>query len=109
MLHNATLNTLRKFNVQLKKEIAAGEDNEDEWSTSSHEQQVLNLKKRWKKFIHLLIGYKRSQDEAAKNKQAVRELKAQLAQLKESEKTPEEKIKEIEATILAMEGGEASE
>lgn len=102
LLHNASVSTLRSLHSQLKNEIAKTEADEDEWTTSSYQQQQLSLKKKWKEFIHLVIGWKKAEQEKADNRAAVKNMKAKLAELKESTKTPEEQIKELEDSIAAM-------
>lgn len=109
MLHHASISTLKSLYNQLKKEISAAEDTEDDWTSSSYEQSQLALKKRWKQFIHLVIGYKKAEAEKAENRAAVKQMKAKLTELKESNKTPEEKIKELEASIAEMEGDDSDD
>ncbi len=108
ILHNASMSTLKALHNQLKIEISKAEVEEDEWTSGKYEQSQLNMKKDWKEFLHLVIGYKKFQSEKASNRAAVREMKAKLAELKESNRTPEEKIKDLEASIAEM-GDEDSE
>lgn len=109
VLQNTSMSTLKSLFTQLKTEVTKAEANEDDWTSSSYEQTQLNLKKDWKDFLHLVIGYKRLQSEKANNRAAVREMKAKLTELKESNKTPEERIKELEESIANMGEDESEE
>ena len=52
--------------------------------------------KEQKELVNLIIGYKRYKQEIADNKANKEALLEQLNTLKESQKTPEDKIKELE-------------
>jgi chromosome segregation ATPase len=104
LLQNTAINTLKSIHSQLKSEIDKEEKNTDEWTTSEHQQRVLNLKKKWGEFIHLMIGYKRAEQEAAENAKNLRQWTSELAQLKEDTKSPQDRIKEMEDKIKLAEG-----
>lgn len=106
LLHNASSSTLKSLYNQLKNEITKAEENEDEWTSSDYEQRQLSSKKEWKKFLYLLIGYRKYLTEKAKNSEALRQMKAKLAELKESNKSPEDQMKELQDAIARMEGSE---
>ena len=104
MLHSTSLSTLKSLRTQLKKEISASESEEDEWSASTSEQKQLAMKKDWARYIHLVIGYLRSEAEKAKNADAVSKIDKQIAELEEANKTPEDKIKELQAKKAELSG-----
>ena len=52
--------------------------------------------------VNLIIGYKRWQDEQESIKQARKLLLEELDDLKESQKTPEDKIKELEDKLANL-------
>lgn len=102
LIHNTQINTLTRYHANIKKEVAEIEAM-DEWSLSDYQQtKAKNLKKN-QELIFLLIGYKRYQEEIAANKAKLAELKSTYAQLKEDTKTPEDRMKEIEAQMAALE------
>lgn len=107
-LHNTSVNTLKSIHTQLKAEVSKKEESADEWTSSEHDQRQISLKKKWIEFIYLMIGYKRSEEEKARNSKELRELKKQLAELKESTLKPEDKIKAIEDKIAEMGGTSTS-
>lgn len=56
----------------------------------------------YKELVNLVIGYKRYRTEVEENTQKKAELTAKLKAIKESQKSPEDKIKELEAELSAM-------
>jgi chromosome segregation ATPase len=103
-LHNTSVATLKSVHSNLKSEVAKKEQDTDEWTNSEYDQRQLSMKKKWMEFIHLMIGYKRSEEEKARNSKEVRELKKELEKLKQDNMSPEDKIKAVEAKIAEMEG-----
>ena len=55
-----------------------------------------------KELVNLIIGWKRKNMEIAENKAKKAALTTKLAELKESTKTPEDRIKEMEAELAAL-------
>jgi hypothetical protein len=104
LLHNTSLGSLRAVHNELKATITKEEANTDEWTQSETTQRQLTMKKKWLEFIHLLIGYKRFEAEKAENAKVIREKKKLLQELKESTKTPAERISELEKEINDIEG-----
>lgn len=100
-IHTTTLKSLLHIRQGLDKEIAAKADG-DEWSITDREQRILNELRKKRELINLLIGFRRSAEEkeALQNKKAG--LCAKLDALKESTKTPEDKIKELETQIAEL-------
>lgn len=103
-LHNVSMSTLKTAHSTLKNEVAKKEADTDDWTSTEYDQRQLGLKKKWIEFLHLMIGYKRSEEEKARNSKELREMKRQLEELKESTLKPEDKIKAMEAKIAEMEG-----
>ena len=101
LVHTTTINTLISIRMDLKKAIALLE-NEDEWTTSEAQQKKLSTLKDKKELVNLVIGYKRWKLEQETVLQARKVLEDKLNELKESQKTPEEKIKELEEKIANL-------
>lgn len=98
LLHNTTINTLNSIRLSLSKKVENLE-NEDEWAASQGSQIELDVAKRQKELVNLVIGYKRNQvyQEEVAIKKA--KLTKELNVLKESQKTPEDKIKELQEEL----------
>ena len=101
LLHQTTVNSLLQMKQNLDKKIASREA-ADEWTMTDTEQKNLTELKSKSELINLIIGWKKFvayQNEIAKEKE---ELDKKIADLKESTKTPEDKIKELEAQRAAL-------
>ena len=98
LFHNTTINTLNSIRLSLTKRIDTLEGG-DEWAASNAGQVELENTKRQKELVNLVIGYKRNQvyqeEIAIKKSKLTKELNA----LKESQKTPEDKIKELQEEL----------
>jgi len=101
LLHTTTIQTLNNIRLSLGKAIETLE-NQDEWVAETASQSKLAVLKNQKELVNLIIGWKRFNLEAEENAQKKRELTAKLNQLKESTKSPEDKIKELEAEIASL-------
>lgn len=101
LLHTTTISTLNGIRLSLSKQIETLE-NQDEWVAESISQTKLASLKSMKETVNLIIGYKRYQLEKEETANKRRELEAKLSQLKESQKTPEDKIKEIESALSEL-------
>lgn len=101
LIHTTTLNTLCNLLQSLNKQIEKLE-NADEWVSAGTEQALLATKKNEKEFVNLLIGYKRYQDMLKENKAKRAALQQQLNSLKDAQKTPEDRIKELEAELAEL-------
>lgn len=98
LLHTTTINTLNSIRLQLGKEIETIE-NQDEWVSGNTSQRKLENLKVKKELVNLIIGYKRfiqEQTEIARERASIED---ELIRLKESQKTPEDKIKELESKL----------
>lgn len=102
LLHTTSINSLNNIRLSLAKQIEILE-NQDEWISSSVSQAKLDSLKELKETVNLIIGYKRHQLESEEVKKKSLELRAKINQMKEETKTPEEKIKEAEAELAALE------
>ena len=98
LMHTQTVNTLNSIRVAIGKSIEDLE-NKDEWVASDVQQETLKVLKERKELVNLIIGWKRYNEYARESNAKKEELKAQLSALKESQKTPEDKIKELEAKL----------
>jgi hypothetical protein len=101
LMHTQTINTLNGIRVAIGKSIEALE-NKDEWVATDSTQADLAILKEKKELVNLIIGWKRYNEYARESNAKKEELKAQLSALKESQKTPEDKIKELEAKLAEL-------
>lgn len=102
LLHVTSIQGLNTIRLSLTKQIENLE-NQDEWVASPTTQVKLENLKESKELVNLIIGYKRSMQEIAENNAKKAELKAKIAQMKEEAKTPEDRLKEAEAELAALE------
>ena len=101
LLHTTTIGTLNGIRLSLSKQIETLE-NQDEWVAESISQTKLASLKSMKETVNLIIGYKRYQLEIEETAKKRKEIESQLATLKESQKTPEDKIKELEEQLKSL-------
>lgn len=101
LLHTTTINTLNSIRLQLSKEIETIE-NQDEWVSGETSQRKLENFKAKKELVNLIIGYKRFVQEQTEIARERAHLEDELVRLKESQKTPEDKIKEIESKLETL-------
>ena len=102
LLHTTSINGLNGIRLSLSKQIENLE-NQDEWVQSSVTQEKLDNLKAAKETVNLIIGYKRFQlenEEIAKRRAS---LINKISQMKEEAKTPEDRLKEAEAELAALE------
>lgn len=102
LIHGTTINSLNQIRLSLAKKIE-GLEGKDEWAADDTNQVTLEKAKEQKDLVNLIIGYKRYKQEVADNKANKKALQEQLSALKESQKTPEDKIKELEAQLANIE------
>lgn len=101
LLHTTTINTLNGIRLQLSKEIENIE-NQDEWVSGNTSQRKLENLKAKKELVNFIIGYKRFTQEQLEIAHERAELESELARLKDSQKTPEDKIKELESKLNTL-------
>jgi predicted nuclease with TOPRIM domain len=99
LLHTTSINTLNDIKASLVKKIRGIEDR-DEWVDA--DTVVLDTLKGQKELVNLIVGWKRWKMEIEENRKKKENLTKKLAELKESTKTPEDRIKEMEAELAAM-------
>lgn len=100
LIHTTTINTLNNIRVGMAKAIE-GLENADEWVDSANQDKIAKLTKQ-KELVNLVIGYKRYLLEQSETNELRKQLKKTLEDLRESQKTPEDKIKEIEAQLAEL-------
>ena len=100
LLHTTSINQLNEIKTGLSKKIEKIED-QDEWVAPDGDK--LQAMKDTKELVNLIIGWKRYNLELAENARKKEELTAKLTELKESQKTPEDRIKELEAQLKELE------
>lgn len=105
LMHTQTINTLNGIRLAVTKQIEDFEK-QDEWVATDYQQEKLETLKRRKELVNLVIGWKRRNMEVAEAKAKKAVLTAQLKELKESQKTPEDRIKELEAQLTAIDADE---
>ena len=101
LLHTTTINSLNDIRLTLSNKIKRLE-NQDGWVTSGSTAKQLDTVREQEELVNLVIGYKRYRMEVEENAQKKAELTAKLKALKESQKSPEDRIKELEAELSAM-------
>ena len=101
LLHTTTINSLNDIRLALSNKIKRLE-NQDGWVTSGSTAKQLDTVRAQEELVNLVIGYKRYRMEVEENAQKKAELTAKIKALKESQKSPEDKIKELEAELSAM-------
>lgn len=99
LVHTTSINQLNEIKNSLAKQIEKIE-NGDEW-TNPDADKIEGLKAT-KELVNLTIGYKRFILERDANARKKAELAEKLSELKESQKTPEDRIKEMEAELAAI-------
>lgn len=105
LMHTQTINTLNGIKLALGKQIETLES-QDEWVATDYQQEKLEALKSKKELVNLIIGWKRYKLEAEETKRKKAELTEQLKNLKESTKTPEDRIKELEAQLAGLDAEE---
>lgn len=98
LMHTQTINTLNGIRLGLGKQIETLES-QDEWVATDYQQEKLEALKKQKELVNLIIGWKRHNLEIQEARARKVELTTQLDKLKESQKTPEDRIKELEAKL----------
>lgn len=100
LLHTTSINQLNEIKINLSKKIEKAEQ-ADEWIAPDNDK--LQVMKDTKELVNLIIGWKRHNLELSENARKKEELNSKLAELKESTKTPEDRIKELEAQLKELE------
>ena len=100
LLHTTSINQLGEIKVGLIKKIEKMEQG-DEWLDPDNAK--LQALKETKELVNLIIGWKRYNLELSENARKKEELTEKLNELKESTKTPEDRIKELEVQLRELE------
>lgn len=100
LLHTTSINQLSEIKLSLAKKIEKAEL-ADEWIDPDNAK--LQALKETKELVNLIIGWKRYNLELSENARKKEELTEKLNELKESQKTPEDRIKELEAQLKELE------
>ena len=101
LLHNTSINTLVSMNAHLKKSVSTLETL-DEWTCTDADKWKLERTKENQELVNLLIGYKRYLAEQEELDLKKAELAAKIEELKESQKTPAERIAELESQLTNL-------
>ena len=100
LLHTTSINQLNEIKLSLAKRIEKQESS-DEWLDPDNAK--LQALKETKELVNLIIGWKRYNLELSENARKKEELIEKLNELRESQKTPEDRIKELEAQLKELE------
>ena len=98
LMHTTTVQTLNDMRLNIGKQIEKLES-QDEWVSTDNTQERLEKLKKQKELLNLLIGWKRKKLETEEAQYKKRTLTEQLNKLKEEQKTPEDRIKELEEQL----------
>lgn len=101
LIHTTSIKSLAIIYQNLKKKINTLEE-ADRWSRSETENTYLEVLKEKLTFVDLLIGYKKWLIEEAELEKKKTELTEKLEELKESQKSPADRIAEIEAELAKL-------
>lgn len=101
LLHNVTITSLTTIKSSIKKAITNLEA-QDEWSLSDSDQRKIACLKKKDEMLNLIIGYRKHLEEVSAIAEKREELQNKLDALKEAQKTPEDRIKELEAEIAQL-------
>ncbi len=99
LIHTVSINQLNEIKNSLAVKIQKLES-KDEWVEVDTTE--LNELKTQKELVNLIIGYKRFNLERNEIDAKRIKLSAKLSELRESQKTPEDRIKEIEAELASL-------
>ncbi len=100
LLHTTSINQLNEIKFILGKKIETIESR-DEWIDPDNDK--LELLKKQKELVNLIVGWKRYLDEINAVEKERKELEKEIAELEESEKTPQDRIKEKKARLKELE------
>lgn len=101
LMHTTTVQTLNDMRLNIGKQIEKLES-QDEWVSTDNTQERLEKLKKQKELLNLLIGWKRKKLEIEETQYKKRTLTEQLNKLKEEQKTPEDRIKELEEQLAGL-------
>lgn len=99
LLHTTSITTLNNIKAALTQKIRNIEDR-DEWVET--DSSALEDIKAQKELVNLIVGWKRWKMEMDENRKKRAELQKKYDDLCESTKTPEDKKKELEAELAAL-------
>ena len=105
LLHTTTINTLNSIRLSIDSRIKTL-GNQDEWTATDATQKEIAGLTKTRELVNLIIGYKRYNMEKEQTERQRAMLKAELKSLKDAQKTPEDKIKEIEEKLSALDTSE---
>lgn len=105
LLHTTTINTLNSIRVSIDSKTKVL-NNQDEWTASDATQREIADLTKTRELVNLIIGYKRYNMEKEQTERQRSMLKAELKSLKDAQKTPEDKIREIEEKLASLDTSE---
>ena len=102
ILHILSISSLKQANTNLKKEVVTLEE-QDDWAVSSYQLAKAAETRKWQEFVNLTVGYKLAEQEKTEKQAEIKQKKDALKQLVEENKTPAERIAEMEKEIQELE------
>lgn len=101
LIHDVTIGTLQTLLSNLKRAIDKIKTL-DSWSMTKHQEKKLDLLEEQYDFVNLLIGYKRYHAQLQEEKNKVRELRKEYAELEKSTMSPSERLESLRKTIESL-------
>ena len=102
LVHNCTINTLEAYLENTNKQIEKIKG-KSRWTLNEYQQQKARDLEKTAELLDLLIGYKYYQEQNKTVKAKLSAAKATLAALEENAKTPEQRLKEAQDAVMALE------
>lgn len=108
LLHNTTINTLKKILVALKRQKTTLEESTswEQTPEQEHELQVLETKIE---LVDHIIGYKIFLSNDEKTQATIAAYEQEIARIEQETMKPEDRIKELKSKIDALKGVEEPE
>jgi hypothetical protein len=108
LLHDTTVNTLKKILVALKRQKTSLEESTswEQTPEQEHELQVLETKAE---LVDYIIGYKIFLSNDEKTQATIAAYEQEIARIEQETMKPEDRIKELKSKIDALKGVEESE
>lgn len=98
LLHTTSIKTLQTLFANLLKEIE-NMSKLDQWSMTDYQQKLITEKQKTCDLINLVIGYKKFLQEKENTAEILKMKKTELQALKDSNRSPAERIAELEKEI----------
>lgn len=101
LMHTQSINSLNAIRLSIQKQIESIEA-QDEWIATEEQQEQLSSLREKKELVNLIVGWKRSNLELKANMAERAKIAAQIAELREAQRTPEDKLKDLESRLKEL-------